>query len=404
MAWSFTRVGGLLHRIIAAAVVAAALAVPSASAGAGGSDQVRVMMLGDSVTHGLSGEYTWRYFSWKGLEQTGAVVDFVGPHVGTYSDDGWFDGTYADSSFDQDHASRYGLSLWETLFFPGGERTPSVEELMAHEPDVIVETLGVNDLMTLNQTSEQLSSHVVDLVGRARAVDPTVDVVLGALPQVWIERVPAYNAMLPQIAAELSTPGSRVVVTPVADFTRGVETYDDAHPTLLGMRKIAASVSAGLEQLGIGRTVLMPEPGSEESPSPSPSPSPWVEPPPPTSPSPSVEPSPWAEPSPSVEPSPSAATSPPSAAPVAGAVPLALVKPTAPRRVRAAVEGRRTTVTWRRVATAERYAVTCGRVRTRVEGRQAVLRVRADRCAVRAANAAGVSEWVRVAVRLRPPA
>ena len=231
-----------MHRIIAAAVVAAALAVPSASAGAGGSDQVRVMMLGDSVTHGLSGEYTWRYFSWKGLEQTGAVVDFVGPHVGTYSDDGWFDGTYADSSFDQDHASRYGLSLWETLFFPGGERTPSVEELMAHEPDVIVETLGVNDLMTLNQTSEQLSSHVVDLVGRARAVDPTVDVVLGALPQVWIERVPAYNAMLPQIAAELVD----------ARIAGGGDAGGGLHAWRRDVRRRAPDAAGDAEDRGVG--------------------------------------------------------------------------------------------------------------------------------------------------------
>ena len=374
-----------MHRIIAAVVVTAALTVPSASASTPDDGPVRVMMLGDSVTHGLSGDYTWRYFSWRGLEKTGADVDFVGPHVGTYSEAGWFDGTYADSRFDQDHASRYGLSMWETLFFPGGERTPSVEELMAHEPDVIVETLGVNDLMTLNQTSEQLASHVVEIVRRARAVDPTVDVVLGSLPQVWIERAPAYNAMLPGIAAELSTSASRVVVTPVAAFTRGVETYDDAHPTLLGMRKIAESVSAGLEQLGIGRTVLMPEPGTEEPPAPSPS----------------VEPSPSSAPVPSV---PTAEPSAPPADPVvppASGAPAApeLAEPGAPRRVRATSAGRRTTVTWRRVASAERYAVRCGRVRTTVEDRQAVLRARADRCAVRAVNAAGASDWVRVRVR-----
>jgi ABC-type thiamine transport system ATPase subunit len=224
-----------------------------------------------------------------------------------------------------------------------------------------------------------VNRYVADFVGRARAVNPDVDVVVGALPQVWIERVPAYNALLPQVAAELSTPESRVVVTPVADFTRGVETFDDAHPTLLGMRKIAASVSAGLEQLGIGRTVLMPEPGGEEPPAPSPEPTPSI---------------------PTPTPPPVEDVVPPVVVTPAPTMP-SLSEPGAPRRVRAGRHGRRTTVTWRLVETADQYTVKCGRVRRAAEGRRAVLRVTARRCSVRAVNDAGAGDWTRVTVRVR---
>ncbi|MBL0748225.1 SGNH/GDSL hydrolase family protein [Nocardioides baculatus] len=342
----------------------------------GVSTTTRVMVVGDSVTHGLSGDYTWRYFSWQGLQRTGARVDLVGPHRGTYSDEGWFAGDYADPGFDQDHASRYGLSMWETLFFPGGERTPSVAELMTYEPDVIVEALGVNDLMVLNQTPDDLARYVAEFITKARAVNPGVDVVVVPLPQVWIGAAPTYNAYLPALADDMSTVESRIVVAPLAEFTRGVETFDDAHPTVIGMRKIAAAVSAGLEELGIGRAILMPEPGVSEQPGPStlpvPTPTPTPTPPAPAATAPTVT---------------TAPTPPPFAA-----------APVPPRHVRAVLAERRTTVTWRRVRRATSYSVRCGQVRRTATGSRAVLRAATRQCAVRARNAGGASSWVRVGV------
>ncbi len=71
----------------------------------------RVLIVGDSVTIGDAGDYTWRRFSWKGLEQTGASVDFVGPYRATHDHDKDKDtGTYADPIFDPDHAAKWGLA------------------------------------------------------------------------------------------------------------------------------------------------------------------------------------------------------------------------------------------------------------------------------------------------------
>lgn len=333
------------------------------------AEPVRVMMLGDSVTHGLSGEYTWRYFSWKGLQQTGASVDFVGPHIGTWAEGDQFGGAYANPDFDTDHAARYGLSMWETLYW-NSDSAPTVTDLMAYDPDVIVETLGINDLVGVNQTPEQTVDHLREIIELARASKPGVDVVIGSLPQVWFERVPIYNAMLPALAEELSTAESRVVVTPVASWTNGVDTYDDAHPNTSGQRKLAEAVSAGLEQLGIGHSILMPDPAYVPAPEPQPE----------------VVPE-----SPAVETAPTVVPAPP--------VVVEQSPPAAPGRVRAIRHGKRVVVKWRQAAEADVYRVRCGRLATQTRGMRTVLRTDAARCSVRSVNEVGTSRWVRTRIR-----
>ena len=330
-------------RLVPLAVVALVGAVLTPAAGAAAGEPTRVLVVGDSVTHGDAGEYTWRYFSWKGLQETGADVDFVGPHRGTFTDADPFGGHYADPDFDTDHAARRGLSMWETLYW-NSDTAPSVESLVvAHEPDVVVEALGVNDFQFLDQTAADLTENAKAFVARARAVRPDVDVVLASIPQTWIDEVPAYNAALPGLAASLSTPESRVEVTPVARLTRGVDTYSGAHPTTRGQRKIAAAVSVALADLGLGSAITMPAP----------------------------------------------------------AVPGAndpVTAPAEPRRVHARRRNQQVVVTWRRAATAVRYDARCGSRSRTTRHARVVLRAPATRCKVRSVNRAGVSRWVVVRV------
>lgn len=394
-----------------AVVVAVSSALLTAPFQASAADPTRVLVVGDSVTHGLDGEYSWRYFSWKGLQQTGATVDFVGPSTGTaLSETDMFGGSYADVAFDQDHAAYYGRALWQMVHWPS-ESTPRIEELVAdQQPDVLVEMLGFNDLagpwaVDGADVSSDLISNLRLFVERARSAKPDVDIVLGTLPQVWFPPMASYNDELPRVAAELSTPESRVAVTPVAEFVHGLDTYDDAHPTTLGQRKIAAAMSTALEQLGIGREVLMPDPADEPA---EPSPvlvpeDPVVAPPSPevtptTAPEPAPAPAPTPHPAP--DPTPDRTSTPvPTTAPDQQTTTPVLQAPSAPRRVRAVRHGRRASVTWRRAAVAEQYVVRCG-VRSRtVSDTVAWLRTTAGRCKVRSVNSAGTSAWVKVPVR-----
>ena len=340
----------------------------------------RVMVIGDSVTQGIDGDHTWRYFASRSL---GRRVDLVGPRRGTFAEDDTFGGDYADPVFDQDHASRWGLSMWETLYW-NSETAPDVTSLMANDPHVIVEVLGFNDLMGVNQTPEQTIGHVREFVARARAVDPDIDVVLASLPQRWFDEVGEFNAMLPALAADLSNVDSRVVVAPRADLELGVDTYDAAHPTVSGQEKIAAAVLAGLSRLGIDPPEPAPEPtgevevgtGGETVPPP-------VAVPPAPVPVPTTDPEAVAE-----------VIAPPAEV-------VLPVVPAQPRGVTAVRRGEVVRLRWRAVTDAGSYHVRCGTSGSTTGRTTARVRSRAKRCTVRAVNAVGSSRPRRV--RVSPP-
>lgn len=214
-----------------------------------------VMVVGDSVAHGSAGDWTWRYRLWQHLLDVGADVDLVGPRddlVERFPGDD--DQTYADPDFDRDHASTWGAAC--ALMVPG---TGTL--VAACRPDVVVETLGVNDLAWLRVAPEDLVRLAADGVARARAARPDVDVVLGQLPQHWLPGVPEYNALLAGLEDELSTASSRVVVARAPEtFELDVDTYDLAHPSASGEVKIAASVADALAELGVGAPYPRPLP------------------------------------------------------------------------------------------------------------------------------------------------
>jgi hypothetical protein len=228
---------------VVAAVAATALALPTAGhADSAAPGPTRILIVGDSVTHGSNGDYTWRYFSWKGLHG----ADFVGHR--TELADG---SSYADPDFDQDHSARWGMALLYMLDRPD-EDNPRISDLMTRtDPDVVVMDLGFNDIRYYG-FDQWMLDNVTRFVVEARSVNPDVKVVLGDLPQEWVQGIPAYDAALPGLAAQLSTPQSPVVATDVtSDFVRDVDTYDEAHPTTSGQWKIAAAMNVAFAQLGL---------------------------------------------------------------------------------------------------------------------------------------------------------
>jgi lysophospholipase L1-like esterase len=348
----------LVAATVAALVATALLPAVSSRAEEG---PARVLIVGDSVTQGRNGDYSWRYFAWQQLQRGGGGVDFVGPHRGTHLDDDTWGGSYADPGFDQDHAARWGQALWQSLDFPD-DRSPAIGDLVAaYDPDVIVEALGINDLAWAELSAAQMSNQVRRFVAQARAVKADVDVVLGGVPQEWIGDTAAYNDALPALAAELSTDASRVVAAAVPDFVEGVDTWDFAHPSRVGEERLGASYASAIAALVPSAAGPIAAP---TAPAPVPSGAPLPAQPPGTT---------------------------------APALP-AMNPPGVPRRVRATRAPRRTVVTWRAGTSVEHYVVRCGRAERTSTGRRAVLRVRARTCSVRSVNAAGVSRWAKVRV------
>lgn len=354
-----------MKKTIASVIVGLISATLYAAPAEASQQPSRVLIVGDSMTQGDNGFHSWRYFAWKQLtaDPASPAVDFVGPWTGSHADEDMWGGSYADPDFDQDHAARWGQAMWQGLEAPD-ERSPAIADLVAaHDPDVIVEALGTNDIAWSKMTPTQMSEQVRTFVARARSVKPDVDVILGGVPQEWIPLAADYNAVLPALAAELSTSESRVVAAEVPAFVEGQDTVGSIHPSQQGEMKLGKSYADAMSS-------LLPQPVPVAEPSPTPSQTPTAVP----------------------VPAP-AATTPASSLPV-------LKGAGAPRAVKAVKVKRRAVVTWRAGSDAEYYVVRCGSVEKTTTGRRVVLRVTTARsCRVRSVNAAGVSAWVKVRVR-----
>ena len=217
----------------------------------------QVLLLGDSVTQGSSGDWTWRYRLWQHLQATSSgPFDFVGPRddLWDYLAEQHGSQAYVDPAFDRDHASRWGL----TLAFAD---TPVDDLVSTYHPDVVVEMLGANDLTFLTHSPERVEQDIENLVTAARSADPGVDVVLTTVTQTWFAGAPELNQLIVDGAAELDTEDSRVLVARADEsYTRSGDTFDGSHPNARGEMVIAAAVADQLAALGIGTTPARPLP------------------------------------------------------------------------------------------------------------------------------------------------
>lgn len=239
-----------MRGVLVLVLVCAALAPMT---GASGEGAVRLMVVGDSISQGSAGDYTWRYFLHRHLVAAGQPVDMVGPR-----DDLWDAVTdapgshaYADPDFDDDHASQWGNALAFPRF--------AIRDVAAqHAPDVVVLALGTNDLGVMQQTPEATWSRVQEEVAGLQRVNPAVTVVLVEVTSTDLPGAAAYNQLLRTQAPALGTARSQVAVAWAAEGflpstpDREGDTWDHVHPDTSGQVRIAAAVADALAGLGVG--------------------------------------------------------------------------------------------------------------------------------------------------------
>lgn len=216
---------------------------------------VRILLVGDSVTQGSAGDWTWRYRLWQHFQDQDVSIDFVGPRDDLYEHVAEVQGSqaYVDPAFDRDHAARWGMMLE----FPD---VPIAHLVAEYDPDVVVEMLGVNDLYW-RDSPQGVLGRVEAFVDEARSAKPTVELVLSEAPQIWREHVPEFNAGLAELAPTLDTAESPLVVADVdAGFDEFADTWDRTHPNARGEMKIAAGVADALSVLGVGAPADRPVP------------------------------------------------------------------------------------------------------------------------------------------------
>ncbi|WP_443075842.1 GDSL-type esterase/lipase family protein [Streptomyces sp. TRM 70351] len=205
------------------------------------------MCVGDSMTIGSAGDYTWRYRLWEHLRARGTVpVRFVGPREALYEGSH----AYGDPAFPR-HARRH-LAGWGEGWLHHAPRI--AEAVRVHRPGTLLVSLGLIDLGFYTD-ARQTASNVRRFVAGARSADPAVRaVLLPVIPNIRAATDPPFaaecarfNALLADAVAELTTPASPLVLAdPPADWDPVRDTYDGTHPAAPGEHRLAAAFADAL--------------------------------------------------------------------------------------------------------------------------------------------------------------
>ena len=224
---------------------------------AGAADPLRVLIVGDSISQGSSGDWTWRYRLWRHLTDAEVPVDLVGHRDDLYDNVAHQFGAhdYLEPAFDRDHAARWGMRLSD-------QERPIGELVTGYDPDVMLVLLGDNDL-SAGTSPHAVGDLLADLVYDARAVDPGIDIVMGKDPRPHTQpKAMELNDEIVARAAQLDSPGSRVLVADPFTYAYDdlTDTWDGAHPNARGELKIAAAFENALHALDAALPAAEPIP------------------------------------------------------------------------------------------------------------------------------------------------
>jgi lysophospholipase L1-like esterase len=227
----------------------------------------KIMIIGDSITEGSQGDYTWRYWLWKHLNAHGGGVHFVGPRHGLddLSEDGPNEDSmeYADADFENAHDSLWGQPYTAIM-------TAIEDHVREYQPDILLTLLGINDFAWYGETPFEVEQDLRIFIAEARRAKRDVKFAFGhVLPTVRAYTDPGFGAVvsefnnrLDKTAAELSLDFSPIAVVPDDDgFDAAEHTWDGTHPNTHGELRIAAAFADTLcESFGLGAPYPRPLP------------------------------------------------------------------------------------------------------------------------------------------------
>ncbi|MFJ9843357.1 GDSL-type esterase/lipase family protein [Kitasatospora sp. NPDC101155] len=248
------------------------------------SGTLKVMVVGDSMSQGREGDWTWRYRLYQWFLNQGVSVDFAGPYKGTREPDAptpptppllqgevsatsgevRAGGSYAEGllPFDSDHFSVWGRQAAQ-------DKNLIRAQVERYQPDLLLVGLGFNDMGWFVSDSAGTLDSMHTLVDEARAAKPDLDIALANVPQRTHiggrddlpVKTAAYNDMLKAAIPSWSTATSPVkLVDWAGNYSCGVDScpagYDGLHPNALGEYQIAQAYERTLHDgWGIGSFV-----------------------------------------------------------------------------------------------------------------------------------------------------
>jgi hypothetical protein len=244
-----------------------------------GTNEPKVLVMGDSISNGWEGAYTWRYRLWQHLNEatSDAQFLFVGHRSGTEdmydnpSDVANINGTPPPAdSFDADPTDgTYRVNTWASnhdavwgwpVHLAMGE---AESEVSSSGANCLIIELGINDIIWGINSPSGTIGDIGTLIANARAANPNLRIVVANLlhtipnPQFpYINPdITTFNDDLPSAVAGWSTSQSPVVEADISsNYDPDTDTYDGVvHPNGVGEYIIAAGFENALSTgFGLG--------------------------------------------------------------------------------------------------------------------------------------------------------
>jgi lysophospholipase L1-like esterase len=240
-------------------VIVCLATVPLSAVPAAAAPSTRLLVVGDSISHGSASDYTWRYRLAKHLTAVApGTVDFVGGRTDLYDNVNGRSGSqsYLDANFDRQHHALWGRSV-------SAEKETIAAAVASSNATTMTVLLGINDLAWLGQTPAGLAADMERLIANARSANPDIDIVLGHVltrGDLWRKQVidaglvADVNNRYDELASRLNKTNSRIVVANTdVGWNPVTHTWDGVHPSSTGEVRIAAKFADGLSRLGVGR-------------------------------------------------------------------------------------------------------------------------------------------------------
>lgn len=221
---------------------------------------MRFMFVGDSMTIGRAGDFTWRYRMWQHLNAAhGGPYAIVGPRTGLY-----------DAQADAPVSHAYGApdfpaKAWGHLAGWGEgwqHMAPVIRGAVAgHRADILLVSLGLIDLGFYTD-SDRTALYAREFIAEARAANPRVRIVL--LPVIpntradtdpeFAAEVDRFNDLLAKAVADLDDAASPLLTAShPASYDIHRDTYDGTHPGPSGEHLLAGAFADAMNQAwGLG--------------------------------------------------------------------------------------------------------------------------------------------------------
>jgi lysophospholipase L1-like esterase len=223
------------------------------------------MIVGDSITQGSSGDYTWQYRLYKHLRADGISPRMVGPYRWLFNNVTRVQGdhSYADPRFGRANDASWGLALFH-------EKNAIARKVASYRPDYLLVLLGLNDLFWYGLSQSVMAQNLVSFIAAARSARPHIRIVLGLIPpdiheqlsRAFALSVALYNRTIASTAERLSTTASPIAVAQAgAGISVAADLWDGTHPNANGEIKMAAGFADALAtRFGLGELYPVPFP------------------------------------------------------------------------------------------------------------------------------------------------